>query len=489
MKVLMVGAGAVGGYFGARLVKAGADCSFLLRPRTLAAVKQKGLTIHSVDQSFTVHPVASSNPRDLPKADLVILSVKRYDLDEVIEQLRPDFFANTTVLTLQNGVDAETRILELVPNARLFGGVAYIYAKIAEPGVIEHYKRGSVSIGTWRQTTASEPPQEEEPATQAGTAKGTFAKLGEMLRQTTRVTAPGETMTAGANLATIKALFDRAGIPCQIVEDIRRAKWEKMCWNVAFNPLTVLLNDRVSKALAHPEMHAMIKLLVGEAVAVARAEGVELDSDIVDKVVQWSEEIRDIHTSMYDDWKAGRRTEIDFLNGYLVGRGRGLGIPTPVNEAVCALIKTITEPAPLGPALLRIDGAVIQPLVFDLDALSRLPASEQVPDVSVEDPRVRGQGVRIRALLNVATCKIGADHVTFHSADGQYAASLHFQEAAESGVLIYKLDGRPLRREEGGPFRLITPSLGDWCASVKGVTRIEFTVGPGKDTRPESRHA
>src|SRR2546426_2939358 len=90
MKVLIVGAGAVGGYFGARLVRAGVDCVFLLRPRTLAAVKQKGLTVHSVDESFTVHPVASSDPRALPKASLVILSVKRYDLDEVIEQLRSE---------------------------------------------------------------------------------------------------------------------------------------------------------------------------------------------------------------------------------------------------------------------------------------------------------------------------------------------------------------------------------------------------------------
>src|SRR5256885_6833044 len=97
MKVLMVGAGSVGGYFGARLVKAGVDCAFLLRPRTLAAVKQKGLTVHSVDQSFTVHPMAGSDPRDLPKADLVILSVKRYDLDEAIEQLRPVLVPNTTV--------------------------------------------------------------------------------------------------------------------------------------------------------------------------------------------------------------------------------------------------------------------------------------------------------------------------------------------------------------------------------------------------------
>jgi len=484
MKVLIVGAGAVGGYFGARLVRAGVDCVFLLRPRTLAAVKQKGLTVHSVDESFTVHPVASSDPRALPKASLVILSVKRYDLDEVIEQLRPIHFANATVLTLQNGVDAEARILELMPNAQLVGGVAYIYARIAEPGVIEHYKRGSVAIGAWRQTAVPGPPQKEEPEIQSAPVKGPFAKLGEMLRQTDRVTPPVEPTPRGATLADIKVLFDQAGIPCQVVEDIQRTKWEKMCWNVAFNPLTVLLNDRVSKALAHPEMRAMIKLLLKEAVSVARADGVELEPDIVDKVVQWSEEIRDIHTSMYDDWKAGRRTEIDFLNGYLVRRGRELGVPTPVNEAVRALIKTITEPAPLGSALLWIEGAVIQPLVFDLDALSKLPASDQVRDVSVEDPRVRGQGVRIRALLNVATCQIGADHVTFHSADGQYSASLHLKEASESGILIYKLDGRPLPREEGGPFRLITPSLGDWGASVKGLTRIEFTVGPGKDTRP-----
>src|SRR5438046_9412603 len=97
-----------------------------------------------------------------------------------------------------------------------------------------------------------------------------------MLRQTDRLTPPVEPTPRGVTLPDIKVLFDQAGITCEVVEDIWRTKWEKMCWNVAFNPLTVLLNDRVSKALAHPEMHAMIKLLVGEAVAGAQAEGVEL---------------------------------------------------------------------------------------------------------------------------------------------------------------------------------------------------------------------
>ncbi len=446
MNVMMVGAGSVGGFFGARLVKGGVDCSFLLRPKTLAAVRKKGLTVHGVDQSFTVYPRASSDPRELPAADLIILSVKRYDVDEAVRQLRPVITARTALLTLQNGVDTEARVQELLPGVRVVGGVAYIYAKIAEPGVIEHYKRGALAIGEWDRASAG---AREAPGPQAA-----------------------------------KDLFEKAGIACQIVEDIRRTKWEKMCWNVVFNPLTVLINDRVSKALAHPELHGLIERIVDETVAVARGDGVELASDMADQVIRWSQEIRDIHTSMFDDWKAGRRTEVEHLNGYLVQRGKVLGVPTPVNEAVFALIKTITEPAPLGPVSLQIDGHVIQPIVLDTEALAKIPAESQVVDVAALYPGMRGQGVRVKALLDIATPAIGADHVTFHSADGQFAASLPIREAAETGILIYKRDGQPLPREAGGPFRLITPGLGDLCAHVKGVARIEFTVGPGKDTRP-----
>jgi 2-dehydropantoate 2-reductase len=488
MNVMMIGAGAVGGFFGARLVKAGVPCAFLLRPKTLAAVKQKGLSVHGVDESFTVYPVASDDPRDLPAAELIILSVKRYDLDEALNQLQPVLSKKTTVLTLQNGVDTETRIQELVPHVPVVGGVAYIYSRMAEPGVIEHYKKGAVAIGTWSSFGAGEPVSRDEAVPQpVSPERGTFAKLGKLRKQTASPPVRTEP-PPGLPLSSIKALFEEAGISCQVVEDIRRTKWEKMCWNVAFNPLTVLINDRVSKAISHPEMRVMIRLIVEEAVAVAKADGVNLSPDIADQVIQWSQEIRDIHTSMFDDWKAGRRTEIDFLNGYIVRRGRELGLPTSVNEAVCALVKTITEPAPMGPVLLRIDGQVIQPLVFDVESLAKLPVSEQVPDVSVMDKAMQGQGIRVRALLNVATCKIGVDHVTFHSIDEQFAVSLRLAEAADEGILVYQRDGHPLREEEGGPFRLIAPGLNDRCANVKRVARIELTIGPGKDTRPTTAH-
>src|SRR5438094_7964439 len=177
-------------------------------------------------------------------------------------------------------------------------------------------------------------------------------------------------------------------------------------------------------------MHAMIKLLVREAVAVAQAEGVELDPDIADKVVPWSQEIRDIHTSMYDDWKAGRPTEIDFLNGYIVQRGRDLGIPTPLNEALTAMVKVITEREKSGPGILRIEGAVIQPIMLDCDALAKLPAEYQISDVGALVPGMRGKGVRAQGLLAVPALTIGADHPTVHSADRRCHPVRNVKQAA-----------------------------------------------------------
>jgi 2-dehydropantoate 2-reductase len=187
---------------------------------------------------------------------------------------------------------------------------------------------------------------------------------------------------------------------------------------------------------------------------------------------------------MYDDWKAGRPTEIEYLNGYIVRQGEALGIPTPINRALTALVKCITVRERTGPGILRIDGAVIQPLTLDRDALSRLPAAHQVADAAELAPGRRARGIRVKGLLDLPAPHIGADHVTIHSADGRYAASLTLADAAAHGVLLYEIDGGPLPDQFGGPFRLIAPGLGDLCASVKAVGRIEFTHGAGKDTRP-----
>ncbi|MFO0707271.1 MAG: 2-dehydropantoate 2-reductase [Nitrospira sp.] len=439
--ILMVGAGSVGGFFGAHLAKNNPNVSFLLRPKTLAAVKQNGLTIRSASGTFTVHPQAASDPRELPKPDLVILGVKAFDLDEVIGQLEPVLTDETVILTLQNGIETEDRILARVNRDCVVGGVAYIYSKIAAPGLIDHYKKGAVAIGEL------------------------------MGHESTR-------------LLKIRDLFAAAELPCHLSKDIRRSKWEKMCWNCVFNPVTVLINDRVSKALDHPEMMGVIRQIVGEVVAVSAGMKVPLPPDMTERVIKATQEIRDIHTSMYDDWKAGRQTEIAYLNGYVVQKGRELGVPTPVNEALTAMIKTITEREKAGPGIVRIDGTVVQPVALDRDALRQLPAEHHVEDIGTVMPGMAGKAIRVKGLLDVPALEINADHVTFHSLDGKYAATLTLKQACDFGLLLYELNGQPLPDGKGGPYRLVTPGLGDLCANVKGVGRIEVRIGNGKDTRP-----
>ena len=256
----------------------------------------------------------------------------------------------------------------------------------------------------------------------------------------------------------IADLFKQAGIPCQLIEDIRRSKWEKMCWNCVFNPLTVMIDDKVSKALDHPEMLGVIHQIVGEVVAVAATAKVPLAPDMAEKVVRWTQEIRDIHTSMYDDWKAGRPTEIDYLNGYVAKLGRGFGIPTPLNDMLTAVIKTITERDRTGPGILRIDGAVVQPVSLDRAAIAGLPVEQQL-DILAVMPGMQGKGIRLKALLDVPALGINADHVTVHSGDGKYSACLTLEQAKSFGVLMYELDGAPLPESKGGPFRQSPRSL------------------------------
>jgi 2-dehydropantoate 2-reductase len=441
---MMVGAGSVGGYFGAHLAKHHPNVSFLLRPTTLAAVRQQGLRIRSASGTVTVHPRAAADAKELPIPDLIILAVKAYDLEQVLAQIEPVLTDRTVILTLQNGIDTEDRIIARLKRDCVIGGVAYIYSKIVSPGLIDHYKKGNVAIGEL------------------------------MGHESERV-------------LQIRDVFASAGIPCQLSKDIRRSKWEKMCWNCVFNPLTVLIDDKVSKALEHPEMIRVIHQIVAEITAVSAALKVPLPSDMPERVVKWTQEIRDIHTSMYDDWKAGRQTEIRNLNGYIVDQGRALGIPTPVNEALTAMIKTITEQPRSGPGVVSIVGAVVQAVALDRAAMQQLPSEHQVDDVSRRMPSLRGRAITVKGLLEIPALHIDADHVTFHSADGQYAATLTLAQAKEFGLLLYELDGVPLPDGKGGPFRLITPGLGDLCANVKGVNRIEVRKGAGKDTRPSER--
>lgn len=296
MRVMMVGAGAVGGYFGALLVKAGLDLTFLVRPEVHEKIAKQGLKVKSPEGDFEVSPRTVTDPKEAGEVDLIILSVKCYDVDEVAAAIKPIITEKTTVLTLQNGVDTEERLQTWIDSDRVIAGVTYITSKKAAPGVIEHLYRGKITLGELS---------------------------GE---KTDRV-------------MKVHDLFVQSGIPATVCEDIRKAKWEKLCWNATFNPLSVILNDKVRAVLESPDLLEVVRGGIRETIAVASSIGIKLPERVVEETITVSEQFRDYFTSMHEDFNAGKQTEIEYLNGYIVRFGQEKGISTPINQTLCALVK------------------------------------------------------------------------------------------------------------------------------------------------------
>ena len=309
-RILVVGAGAVGGFFGALLCKAGFDVTFLLRPATHAQIEKNGLTIASVDPKlgrFTVHPRCVQAATAAEQADLIILAVKCYDLTAALSAIAPQVARNhgALILPLQNGVGGEERIASyFTHNAGIgrtegvIGGVAYITSRLAAPGVIEHFRRGIVAVGAF--------------------SEGQDARV-----------------------AWIQKILSQANIECRISRNIRKTKWEKLCWNATFNPLSVILDRPISFILDSPKWLEVVRRGIEEVAAIAAAEGVLLDADTAEQTIRTSEAFRDFHTSMYEDVHNGRPTEIDALNGDLIRRGKRHGIPTPTHDSLYAEVTVL----------------------------------------------------------------------------------------------------------------------------------------------------
>jgi 2-dehydropantoate 2-reductase len=296
MRILMVGAGAVGGYFGALLVRAGVDLTFLVHPETHEAIQGKGLKIKSAEGDFEVRPKTVTGAQEAGPVDLIILAVKCYDIDQALSDIKPALGEGTSVLTLQNGVDTEERVQAEIGADRVLAGVAYITSRKDAPGLIEHFRRGKITLGE---------------------ISG---------RKTDRLLA-------------VYNLFVQSGIPTHLSDDIRQSKWEKLCWNATFNPLSVILNDTVGAVLDSPELLEVVRSGAREVMSVASVLGIKLSERVVEETITASEPFRDYHTSMYEDFNAGKETEIEYLNGHIVRLGKDKGVQTPVNLTLYALVK------------------------------------------------------------------------------------------------------------------------------------------------------
>jgi len=295
-RIAVVGAGAVGGYFGGMFARAGAPTVFIGRKHFADAVSANGLVL---DTSHGQERIAARTTTDMSAVrdcSLILFSVKAHDTDEAARQKAPFVRPDATVVCLQNGVDNADRV-RAAANVIVLPAAVYVAVSVPEPGRVKHLARGDLIIG---------PPS----------------------RRTTKVAEA----------------FVRAGISCRLSENIEGELWLKLLRNCALNAISALGHARYGEIAKSDDAKKLMQDVVDEVLAVARAAGVVLPG-VHDResgmaaAVELATQMADAFSSTAQDLKRGRATEIDALNGYIARRGAALGVPVPVNHALFTLVK------------------------------------------------------------------------------------------------------------------------------------------------------
>ena len=298
-----MGAGGVGGYFGARLAQSGADVTFIARGAHGAAIREKGLKVFSPNGDVLVHPAkAVSDPAMIGPVDVVLFCVKLWDVDIAAEACKPLIGPDTAVICFQNGVDAEDRVAAVLGERHAVGGVAAIAALIEEPGVIRH------------------------------TGTMAWLKYGE------------PNGGASPRLEAFDAACKKAGFEASVSPDITADIWRKFAFLAPLAGTTAATRMPIGPILADPDARRLFADLIAETVAVGRARGARLEDGIEDKQVAFAEGLPgEMKASMLGDLERGNRLELEWLTGAVVRLGRELGVPTPVSDTVYAVLKLHAE--------------------------------------------------------------------------------------------------------------------------------------------------
>lgn len=296
MRIGVMGSGGVGGYYGGLLALAGHDVTFIARGAHLAALQKHGLQVHSVHGDFSVDPIqATDMPAEVGQVDLVLVCVKTPDTEGAGQAIRPLVGADTTVLSLQNGIDAPDRLGAVLGLDRILGGVTWISSAIEAPGVIRQFSQFRRIV------------------------------LGELDGRIT----PRLQATAAALAAT--------GPAVETTDDIAKVLWTKFVFIASISGIGSLTRMETGGYRDVPEARALLLGLAREVEAVARAGGTALDSDVVERTLATIDGIAPhIKPSMQRDVEAGRRSELESMIGVIGRRGRELGVATPIADMVYA---------------------------------------------------------------------------------------------------------------------------------------------------------
>ena len=306
-RVAVVGAGAVGCYYGGMLARAGVDVTLIARAQHVDAIQAHGLYMDC--QSFQAHvPVrASTELSAAAQADLVLLCVKSPDTAATGQALREVLSPHAVILSLQNGVDNAPTLQGLLPNP-VFPAVVYVATAMEGPGHLKHNGRGELVLG----------------------------ELGGQGQHT-------------HTLQAVASLFASAGVPCELSDKVQHALWFKFLLNCVVNAVSAVGQIEYGRMVQVPEIRTVLQRLTTEFLAVADAEGVHFDAaDTAEKLENLYQTMAGQRSSTAQDLARGKRTEIDHLNGLLTRLGDKHGIPTPTHQTMLALVKLLEFAAPSG---------------------------------------------------------------------------------------------------------------------------------------------
>jgi 2-dehydropantoate 2-reductase len=299
LRIAVMGAGAVGCYYGALLARAGHAVTLIGRPSHVQAVQRQGLRLETARYDVQVPLQASTDACAVHAADVVLLCVKSTATEEAARQMLPHLAPGTLVLTLQNGVDNDERARAVLgPGIAVAAAVVYVATDMAGPGHVRHHGRGELVI--------ADSPLSARAAQQ----------------------------------------FAAAGIPTQVSDQVRGALWAKLVINCAYNALSALSDRPYGRLVQAPGVTEVMNDVVAECLAVAHADGVRIPGDVHAAVRAIADTMPGQRSSTAQDLARGKPSEIDHLNGYVAGRGAALGVATPLNRALQVLVRLAESRGP-----------------------------------------------------------------------------------------------------------------------------------------------
>ena len=298
MRIAVMGSGGVGGYFGGLLARTGHEVGFVARGAHLAALRSNGLQVKSVHGDFEVAPVeAADQPSELGTVDLVLMTIKTPDVEQAAQAVKPIVGEDTAVLSLLNGVEAPEQIAVVIGKEHVVAGATWVSSAIEAPGVIRQFSK--------------------------------FRRIvfGEM---------DGSNSPRVQDIAVVLA---GSGADAEITDNIHKVLWTKFVFIAGISGMGAVTRLSVGEYRDVPETRALLTSLMGEVEAVGRAVGVELDSDVVDQSLAFVDGAAPgVRASMQRDVEGGRRSELESMIGVIGRKGRELGVPTPVADAVYAAL-------------------------------------------------------------------------------------------------------------------------------------------------------